>query len=279
MPVSYVIQSFLANPKKIFKNLRWRFPTSISSERHVFVVGAPRSGTTLVQSILSVHPQLIGLDEETGFFTFRDLFCLNLSGLDSHKIIEAQERAKDIIDYFDRIASLITNGNVGSRFLEKTPQHVLRLGFLLNYFPNSQVIHIVRDGRDCFCSAKGHPGVVQGGNVGDYAKYWKRCIRSRMKYASDSVIDIKYEDLTVAPRGEMQKVMEFLGLELLDDQLDPAFYSINKMSGKNEFKMLNKPISPSNNGRWKADMSNEEKERFLRIARQELEAFGYPTGE
>ena len=275
LPAIDVIKSFLTNPMKIPANIFWRIPRTISDKRHIFVVGAPRSGTTLLQSIISVHPNVKSLDEETGFFMLRDIFKLRLDGVDSEMVAQAQQASDDIVDYYDAVAFIVTKNDPAVRFLEKTPQHVLRLGFITKFFPNAQVIHIVRDGRDCYCSAKGHKGVVQGKDVKSYAKYWEKCIRSRLLCDSSQIFDVKYEDLTSDPETVMRQVMHFLGETFIMDQIDPAKYSRNKMSTKKEFTKLNSKISIASQNRWKEEMSSDEKDIFLLIARQCLSSFGY----
>ena len=57
--------TYLKSPSEILRNVRWRLNCSVSQEPVVFVVGAPRSGTTLLQRMLSLHDQLFSIQGET----------------------------------------------------------------------------------------------------------------------------------------------------------------------------------------------------------------------
>ena len=62
------------DPACWWPNVTWRFPRTISEGNPVFVVGAPRSGTTLLQRMLSVHPDLFSIEAETGLFSMQNIF-------------------------------------------------------------------------------------------------------------------------------------------------------------------------------------------------------------
>jgi hypothetical protein len=102
------------------------------------------------------------------------------------------------------------------RFVEKTPQHVLVLRHLVHWFPQSHFVHIVRDGRDCFCSAQSHPDVPQRTDVRRFAHYWRRCLLARQTVSGVvSVVDVRYEDLVEQPADTLRQLMSLLGAELL----------------------------------------------------------------
>ncbi|MBR9911300.1 MAG: sulfotransferase, partial [Gammaproteobacteria bacterium] len=113
---------------------------------HIFIVGAPRSGTTLLQSILLVHEKIVGFDEETGFFMYRDLFSREFEGIKNDQYEKICLESSDIVSLYDGVAKLRieTIGRDGF-FLEKTPQHVLKIDFLLKNFPNAKFLNLFRD--------------------------------------------------------------------------------------------------------------------------------------
>ena len=99
-----------------------------------------------------------------------------------------------------------------------------------------------------------------------------------MNCNSRNIIDVRYEDFTSNPEREISRIMGFLGLEVAPHQLDPRYYSKNRMSQKSEFQKLNSEITSSSNKRWLADMSEKEQSKFVEISSPELTAFNYEIG-
>lgn len=119
----------------------------------------------------------------------------------------------------------------GLPFIEKTPQHILRLDFLLKHFPNAKFINLFRDGRDSYCSARHHQNIPQGKDIVRYAYYWKKCINARLKQGeSENIFDVKYEDLTTNPEQIVREIMKRLGEEYDPRQIQPEYYSQNTIT-------------------------------------------------
>lgn len=275
----HVVKPFITSPSHLIKNIIWRFPQNISTKEHIFIVGAPRSGTTLLESILSVHPSFTSIQIETGIFTFRDIYTFTKSvrNTDEEKSLEIIfKESKDIVDFYDRFTTFFINKERGKFFLEKTPQHILSLRFLKHYFPNSKFINIFRDGRDCYCSALNNEWVVQGNNIRRYAKYWRKCILARLRENNGkNILDIKYEDLTSQPESTIKEIMSFLQESYSEKQLNPQYYSQHKASNAKEFDKLSKPIDNNSQKRWMKELTADEISTFNRIAGRELLKLGY----
>lgn len=278
MTLTRIINQFRKNPDHIIPNIMMRFPQAKSPQKHIFVVGAPRSGTTLMKLILAVHPNLTGIGYETGFFMYKDLLNFNLSGLDTWEKEEVQKKSADIIQLFDNWTEKLLLKVGGRRFIEKTPPHVLKLDFLLKYFPSAQFINIYRDGRDCYCSARNHQYVVQGQSLTKYAKYWKKCVKARLKRGQQAnIFDVKYEDLVTQPEKIVKEIMIFLGEQYDPKQIQPAYYSQHQItkSKRQEFSKLSQSIDASNIYKYKHKLSPAEITKFNKIAGTELQKLGY----
>jgi hypothetical protein len=163
----------METPQYWIKNILWRYPKTISNEKVIFVLGTPRSGTTLLQKIMEAHSQTFSIDSETGLFSYRNFFGKkrNPFKLPDEVKQDLLSKSKDIIDYFDNVLNFYKKTNSDKIFIEKTPQHILKLTSLLKYFPNAYFIHIVRDGRDCYCSAKQHPYIPQSSSIIKFSKF------------------------------------------------------------------------------------------------------------
>lgn len=262
----------------ILKNIKWRLANRVSDQSHVFILGSPRSGTTLLQVIISIHSDFYACESETGIFTWQDLFDekRRYCGLSVEMINKIMGECKNSVEFMDKLAIYFLNTNSASRFVEKTPQHVLHLRKLLKYFPNSQFINLYRDGRDCYCSSKFHKNVPQRKNVKVFAKYWKKCVNARIQEGNNKkIFDVKYEELTSNPKDILEKIMRYLGASMQYQQLSNTKIAEDKRSGFTEHQNLKNPINTSSQGRWRNEMTMHEKELFWRIAGKELERIGY----
>jgi len=280
MTLSETINQFLHHPNHLPKNLIWRFPQSKSNQKHIFIFGAPRSGTTLVKLICGAHPHLNGTGYETGIFMYKDIFSFAFEGFTHNEMDLIRSNSTDIVDFFDKFSAENLKKNGGKRFIEKTPPHVLRIDFLLKYFPNSQFINVFRDGRDCYCSARHHQNVMQGKNLQKYAKYWRRCVQARLKQGEKlNIFDVKYEELVTEPEKVVKKMMAFLQEDYDEKQLISDYYSQNKInkSNRKEFKKLSKPIDKASINRYQLELSEQEKKDFEKIAGKELNLLGYSS--
>ncbi|NCS28705.1 MAG: sulfotransferase [Microcystis aeruginosa F13-15] len=266
------------SPQSLVRNISWRFPVTISDINTVFVVGCPRSGTTLLQRILSTHSQLFSIQGETGFFSYQNIFSPRRKhfGLPNKKLKQLFNNSVDIVDFFARGVTLLSQENGGKRFVEKTPQHILHLPFIFKHFPNSSVIHILRDGRDCYCSSKSHPNVPQNKNIKVFAKYWRKCVRVPLNYQDNKkLLTVKYEELVSKPWLEIPRVMNFISLEAEEVQFDPTFIGNDNRANSNVFRRLREPVNPGSVNRWTSELTGFEIEQFEKIAAEELMFYGY----
>ncbi|MEM7587825.1 MAG: sulfotransferase [Acidobacteriota bacterium] len=265
-------------PRHWWKNVAWRFPSTISDLNAVFVVGSPRSGTTLLQRMLSLHSELFSISGETGIFTYQNLFDPRRKhfGLPAARIKSLQEGSSDVVDFFRKGVSYLSTEHGGNRFVEKTPQHVLRLPFILKHFPASQVIHVVRDGRDCYCSSRFNPAIPQNRSIGRFARYWKKCVSAPMPHeTNDRLFTVRYEHLVSRPRQQMTDVMTFLGLSFEGSQLDSSRIGNDHRANVEGFDRLKQPISAATVNRFESELTKTEISRFEALADRALAYYGY----
>lgn len=273
----------LANPLKIFKNLKGRYICSVSYKPHIFVLGAPRSGTTLMFTILASHPNISSIDCETFFFVPRDIFNLSSykrltdSGdIDINKIKSYLNSSKDIVAIYDSIAEDIMRREECSRFLEKTPFHILYIDFLLKHFPNAKFVNMIRDGRDCYRSNKRLADYYHK-PLEKFSMIWRDSIRARESVGDHpQIIDIRYEDLTSSPEKVVKDLMTFVGEDFFPYQIDPTHYSQSQIFKHDRgHERLSQPIKPTSIGKWREKLTKDEISYFQKIAGKELISMGY----
>lgn len=266
------------NPVRVSRNIAWRYRASASREPHVFVLGAPRSGTTLTFKILSSNPAFCAIDDETYFLVPRDVFNDNCKGLTSKEIKELRNQSKDIIELYDNLANFIIKREGGKRFLEKTPMHVLYLRFLTQHFPNAKFINMIRDGRDCYVSHKRLDAHLHS-SITRFACLWRDHIVARQRLGQHpQIMDITYEELTGKPWETSKQIMNFLGEDFLEEQINPKYYSNTNLLKIKGHDQLSKPINSASIGRWREKMTSQEIAVFNRIAGKQLKGLGYEVG-
>ncbi|MBE9039853.1 sulfotransferase [Oscillatoriales cyanobacterium LEGE 11467] len=273
----------LLNPIRLTKNLIWRYNSQISQKSHVFVVGSPRSGTTLMFAILAAHPSFIGIETETFFFVPRDIFNIKsyhriseVSQLNSSKISELMSKSKNLVNFYDNLSDSIKPSNSEKRFLEKTPFHIFYLSYLSQKFPNAKFINMIRDGRDCYVSNNKLPKQFHMPPQ-KFAMLWKDSVRARIRLGEQpNILDVRYEQLTKDPFHTTRKIMNFLGEEFMENQINSDYYSQTKMfQGMNGHERLQKEIKPTSIGQWRKKMTAKEISEFERTARNELKELMY----
>lgn len=246
--------------------------------KHVFITGAPRSGTTLIKTVLTTHSALAGGDyESTGLFKIRDLFQYSCGEIENGWIDVSCEDATDLIDFYDQLSSALLQHYGGEYFVDKIWPHWVRLKYVTAKFPEAKWVHMVRNGLDSYCSARRHPNIPQSSDLEEFAQYWQDANRLiEREVPKGRTFRLRYEDLAGAPERAIPRVMSFLGLSYQKPQLHPgASGRVVSIRKRKYHHRLTKPIDDRSVERWKTELDDQEYHRFMTVARGELERYGY----
>ena len=263
--------------KKLLRNVQlWAF-CKPSPLPHVFITGAARSGTTPLNTILTRHDLIFGCDyESTGIFKIRDLLSYQTGEFSNHQIREMINNSDNgIIGFYDLLAAGLSSRKNGKLFVDKIWPNSFRLRFINKMFPNARWLHMVRDVRDCYVSARRHPNVPQGRSAMAYARYWKYCNRQIESKLSDSAtMRIQYEKLVADPEGILSWIMDFLNLDYQSKQLDQSLRvtSIDKVT---HHQRLSDPVNASSVGRFRDDLLDKDCQMIKSICGQDMRMLGY----
>lgn len=184
---------------------------SRTGKRPIFIVGSPRSGTTLLRLVLDSHSR-ISCGPETQF----------LKGLAPivGRRWEAMSRYGFDRDYWlDRIAALHSSPleeyarrRGKQRWADKTPQYGRHLTFVDELYPDSQVVHVIRNGLDVVASHKERWGRERA-VAATYA--WRDYILTIREQSRalprDRYTEVRYEALVGEPEATIRSVLQFLG--------------------------------------------------------------------
>jgi hypothetical protein len=266
----------------------------------IFIIGAPRSGTTLLRNLLYSHPNLFFRGETHFIPDYYRAFGDPQSPAQARRLarrivnldwmrrweepfdVDALARQPSYAGMIDCLFRQVAQKEGAGRWGDKTPQNVLHVSTLLEIFPKAQFIHIVRDGRDAALSLKkAHfgPTTLYGAIL-----YWQRMVRAGIQAAKvvprDQFLGVKYEDLLDHPREELEKICTFLYESFVDAMLSPTFISLRHR--KIIFKEFapshsdDKVIVNSNKEKWRSSLTREEQELCEHLTGKELHYFNYP---
>jgi hypothetical protein len=209
-------------------------------ERPVIVGACPRSGTTLLRTMLNSHPE-IGVPRETRFVLeawekrhrFGDLrkpenrrgvgrwifrreeTNAGRLGLNKTRAIQRLVDAPPTLGSLLATAFLLYAERFGKpRWGDKRPTYAARMYVIWDFFPNAQFINMIRDPRACAASMR-KLGWYDG-DIAPAVELWERSVkvvdRWRRRLAPDQLLDVKYEDLVAEPIAQLAHVTAFTGL-------------------------------------------------------------------
>jgi protein-tyrosine sulfotransferase len=268
-------RAVLTSPADPFRNFRYHFGLTRSPMDHIFVLGPPRSGTTLLKQIIWAHSEITGFDKETWFFLRWNIRDFRTSLIAPEQMQRMVSSAKTTVQLFDLIADELKQRCKAVRFVEKSPEHVLRLRFLKRYYPNAQFVFIVRDGRDGFLSARRNSRMVIKDLEG-YARLWRKCVAARVREGHGvNLFDVRYEALCANPSEVIRDLMTFLDLPFQKEQITPDGYSHTVLKELAGHERLALSIGADTVGEWRTKLTASEVVLFNRIAGRELRLMGY----
>jgi len=270
-----------------------------------FVLGAARSGTTMLRLMLNRHSRL-AIPFESHFL--RQI----LAEFSTDRPLEPHEAARmaDIVasernfrswhlepgqvrrelvgrapaplaELVDALYRMEIARSEKPRWGDKTPYYYICWRQLMELFPGSRLVHIVRDGRDVNLSLE--KVGWHGPTASDRARYWKErvemaCDADRELGPKRNLI-VRYEDLVLNTRETLEAVCDFLRETFESGMLEfflDATQHICDIDGDVHAKVL-RPPRAEDVGRWRREMSVERQREFEEVAHSSLRAMSYPT--
>ncbi|MFC7531090.1 sulfotransferase family protein [Actinoplanes sp. GCM10030250] len=274
----------------------------MSSDRPIFVVGCPRSGTTMLQLMLHAHPR-IALPPESRFLLpayfrrheFGDLSesaqRRNLAlwitstahfgdlGLDIEAVVEAIAAAPPTLgSALGTVFKMYADRFGKPRWGDKRPAYLRNLRIILRLFPDAQIINIMRDGRDCVASLRETPWAPA--DLGEMIDYWARSadasLRAAREYPADVFHQVRYEDLVADPEPHLRAICDFLA-----EEYDPAMAHPSELApvAVPEYKtwhaLTRSEVTTARVSSWQSRLTEDQVRRCEAVFGDRLTRFGY----
>ena len=280
-----------------------------------FIVGVPRSGTTLLRLQLDAHP-LLSIPPETGFGHV--LAETGVLGAGAPAALDAMTELPtwpDLGIEGDELATLRSalHGRPAAdapravyasyaarhgkqRWGDKTPDHLAQMNELSHALPEVRFIHIIRDGRDVAASLRGLPFAPGDGSIEAIAAAWSDGI-ARAQWVGETLPhyrEVRYERLVTEPELVLRDLCDYLELDYESAMsrahegarsrlAEPTSARIDDdgrvrfANGTSVLARSVRPPDPSRIGRWRSALTADEARRFEAIAGDRLVALGYET--
>lgn len=248
----------------------------------LFIGGAPRSGTSLVQKIVAAHPSVFGGPEFDHLPAISKLYSSMKQGLDNGRQITFYGQ-EELLSAFRALVQSLLSQRAAARgrviVSEKTPDNVFCFEELKEIFPSSKFVFVVRDPRAVVNSmrevsrrAKGLDKRPQAGGAGeclfnDVARI-DRSLTAACSFSRkhvDSCYVLKYEALVSDPETQTRKLCDFLSIEFRSEMLEttkiaPGMEEVIANDGVwYTTEMYNRPIDAEGYDRWRSQLSRSDK--------------------
>lgn len=235
----------------------------------IFIGGAARSGTTLLRVMLDSHsriacgPELKIIPDwlqqwQHDIKSFGNYAAENLRM--ERGVIDDAYRAK-----LSRLFNWVRERSGKPRIAEKTPHNVIYFGHIDQLFPDSPLIHVIRDGRDVVASLLGMEWYYPDGRRVPYTKdvaaagrYWAKAVTAGLKarrHLGEKVLEVRYESLVEQPEREMRRVLAHL-----DEPWDEAVLHHDRyphdLAGETSAGQVSRPVYTASVGRWRTVLSD-----------------------
>jgi len=228
---------------------------SIISERPIFIIGMPRSGTTLVEQIISSHPDVYGAGELTDIGDLANNLPARLGTqlpfpqcLSEVTTANLDSMATSYLGTIDKLSS-------GESHITDKMLGFIYLGLIELMLPHARVIHCMRDPLDTCMSiyfkdfATSHPYAYDLEHLGMYYQGYRKIMHNWKNILNIPIMDVQYEDLVANQEEVSRKLIEFCRLDWNDQCL--RFHENKRFVSTASFEQVRRPMYTTSSGRWK----------------------------
>lgn len=258
----------------------------------IFVIGSPRSGTTLVGKCLGAHPAIACADESTFLLNLWHLYSCWFKGQNSRQwrplagYVDEPALLESTRVFVESILRSLAEKQGRTIPLDHTPWYTALVPFIAALFPRARFVHVIRDGRAVVASLAHNYQTGRkwsGANVEQRAQLWATMVqaglRGRALAPAGRYFELRYERLCEEPVKELSALLPALGLPFSTEVLKPLAVPHAGPSRPNaviaRFKQDRLVVRAFEKRDWPAGWSREMRARFLAVAAKPMRELGY----
>lgn len=207
-------EKFFNNIIKLFKNFNFeKINKKPLNKKIIFIVGMPRSGTTLVEQIIASHPEVQGAGELIYLKHLVGKNFVNENSFDNQKLFEESLIERSFLG--EQYLELLSHHKFNAKIItDKAPQNFIWLGFIKIFFPNSFIIHCRRNAKDCcfslyknyFPSNEMLWSFTQK-EIAEYYNLYLKLMEFWNTKIGSSIFEVEYEKIISDPESEIKKII------------------------------------------------------------------------
>lgn len=250
----------------------------------LFILGVPRSGTTMLARLLNTHPRIIQTYETAAFLLFDHIIKNTRHGVKAGIYYgkEYQEiwsdqlsgTAKGTIEsFYEKICQSEDRHDV-RYWGDKHPHHNACLRFIERLYPKALYVYIVRDPRDTICSII----EMNDCSMGDAFKIWNKISGDYEKFSGSidcsRIHTLRYEDIVQDYMEKIDGIMNWLNLEI-DDNFRCLIKKKQGVDFHNPDDASQFDFRERSVARWKQNLTPEENDRLMDSASDYMEKYHY----
>lgn len=232
--------------------------STIKTKKPIFIVGMPRSGTSLTEQILATHPDVYGAGELAKIgeiaSTLSHWMGKNIPFPEIALELDEKTLNKAAQEYLDFIDSL--SGGVFLHVTDKMPQNFLYMGLMALIFPEVKIIHCRRNPYDTCLSnyfqnfaAAGLSFAYNLEDLGHYYRLYLDIMQHWREVLPITFYESQYEELVKKPREKIKELLDFCELDWYEGCLE--FYKTKRDVKTASYDQVRKPLYTKSVSRWK----------------------------
>lgn len=255
----------VARCRELVRRLRIPRPEPAPPPETAFLVGFPRSGTTLLDRMLAAHPHVRVLEEANPWAPFFAVLLRRLASGEHDDILGDEGR-----EALHRVAATLhaLAPSSGGLLVDKLPLNSIYAGWLSRLVPEARFVIAVRDPRDvvlsCWLQAFAPNGAMrQFWDLGAAVDYYGR-VMTLLRAWCDEILPqerfliLRYEELVADPAHTLEELCRFLGIDFRAAMLDPRASARGVRLGTPSYDQVSRPLYGEAIGRWRRYLSRLE---------------------